>query len=99
MSIDFPVENYLCKERNQPTVLLIYKIKTKNMKSINIATATMLFFFSVNAQTRSFPVEKIQNLLNKAEGKKYVETLGNDMKITKQVITADSYTFYYSGVG
>lgn len=62
------------------------------MKSLIIATATMLCFFSANAQTETIPVEAIQKFLNKAVGQKF-ESNG-DIKITKQVISETTYTLY-----
>lgn len=70
----------------------------KKMKAISIA-AILLFICSVNAQSGSIPVAKIQKLLDKAVGQKYVNTLGNDDKITKQVLTENTYTLYYTGLG
>lgn len=70
----------------------------KKMKTIGIA-ATLLFICSVNAQNGSIPVVKIQKLLDKAVGQKYVNTMGNDEKITKQVLTENTYTLYFTGLG
>lgn len=69
------------------------------MRSIIITTAAVLYYFTVNAQTGTLPVEKIQKLLNKTEGLKYVNTMGNDEKITRQEITETTYSFYYTGLG
>ena len=69
------------------------------MKSIIITTAIILFFNSVSAQSSSIPVEKIQKLLVNTEGQNYVNVMGNKEKITKQTITLNSYTFYYTGLG
>lgn len=68
----------------------------KKISAAFIATSLLLFALSVTAQV---PVEKIQKLLDKASGQKYVNLMGNDEKITKQVITANSYTISYTGLG
>jgi hypothetical protein len=69
------------------------------MKSLIIATATMLFFYSVNAQSGSIPVAKIQKLLEKAAGQKYFDFEKNDVKIMKQEVTGATYTLYYNKDG
>ena len=69
------------------------------MKSIIIAAATMFFFCSANAQSGSVPIAKIQKLLDKAEGQKYVDVSGREEKITKQEITENTYTLYYTDLG
>lgn len=69
------------------------------MKSIIIATAVMLCFFSVKAQSGPIPVAKIQKLLDKAVGQKYVNLMGNKEQITRQEITETTYTLFYIGLG
>lgn len=71
----------------------------KKISSFLIVAISLLFCIPANAQTGSVPVEKIQKLLNKAVGQKYMNLMGNDEKITKQVITENTYTLYYTGLG
>jgi hypothetical protein len=66
----------------------------KTISAILIATTFILASSSVSAQ---IPVEKIQPLLDKATGQKYVNITGKEVKITNQNITADTYTFNFSG--
>ena len=56
----------------------------------------MATILTVNAQSGSIPVAKIQKLLNKAVGQKYVNVGGNDEKITKQVLAETTYTLYFT---
>ena len=69
------------------------------MKSIIITAVTMFFICFANAQTGSVPIAKIQKLLDKVEGQKYVNLMGREEKITKQEITENTYTFNYTGLG
>ncbi len=71
----------------------------KKISSIFIATSLLLLSISVNAQPGSVPVEKIQKLLDKAAGQKFMSIMGNDQKLTKQVITTDTYTISYTELG
>jgi hypothetical protein len=64
------------------------------MKSIIIALATLLIFFPAYAQPDILPVAKIQKLLDRAEGETYVNIIGSTYKVTKQEITATTYTIY-----
>lgn len=66
----------------------------KKMKSLIIVAITIMYCNSVNAQIVSIPVAKIQILLDKAIGQKYVNLLGNDEKITKQVLSESTYSLF-----
>jgi hypothetical protein len=68
----------------------------KKITSVFIAASLLLISVSVNAQ---IPVEKIQKLMDKAAGQKFMSLMGNDQKLTKQVITADTYTISYTESG
>jgi len=69
----------------------------KKISSIFIATSLLLLSVSINAQT--VPVEKIQKLLDKAAGQKYLSIVGSEQKLTKQVFTVNSYVMSYTGLG
>ena len=69
------------------------------MKKLIIICLLLATILTINAQSGSIPVAKIQKLLNKAVGQKYVNVGGNQEKITKQVLTENTYTLYYTGLG